>query len=324
MKRATFRATFYVLFSLALGCSSQPAEHSAAALTATAHRQHTCKSPPPEVASVGADGIGRVGETLPIKYHGGAVMTAATNKIYYIWYGNWTGDTATSILDDLARNLGGSPYYAINSTYYSITGGTGAHVPVSTAIAFGGETYDPGSFGTALGSNVSTVVSNAISSGALPTDQNGIYIVLTAAGVTEDSFCLRNRCGYHSTVTVGGSTIRYAFVGHSTDCGNGCISGLPSPNQNVAADARPPSSLTRSARPSRIRMGIAGGSTTRAGRSATNASRSTVRNTRRATAASRTRTSARATTCSRRSGSRASTACAPTRSRPRRSPVRTA
>src|SRR5207247_2580080 len=29
------------------------------------------------------------GHTVPIGYHGGPVMTAAT-KVYYIWYGDWS------------------------------------------------------------------------------------------------------------------------------------------------------------------------------------------------------------------------------------------
>ena len=53
-----------------------------------------------------------------INYHGGPVMLGSTN-VYYIWYGNWSGNSATSILTDLATNIGGSRYFNINTTYYT-------------------------------------------------------------------------------------------------------------------------------------------------------------------------------------------------------------
>ena len=39
-------------------------------------------------------------------YQGGPVMLG-TNHIYYVWYGNWNGTSATSILDDMASHIGG-------------------------------------------------------------------------------------------------------------------------------------------------------------------------------------------------------------------------
>ena len=59
-----------------------------------------------------------------INYHGGPVMLGQTN-VYYIWYGNWSGNTAQAILTDLANNIGGSPYFNINTTYYD---GSNRHV----------------------------------------------------------------------------------------------------------------------------------------------------------------------------------------------------
>src|SRR5206468_2297507 len=53
-----------------------------------------------------------------ISYHGGPIMLGTTN-VYYIWYGDWGGNSATTILADLANHIGGSPYYNINTTYYN-------------------------------------------------------------------------------------------------------------------------------------------------------------------------------------------------------------
>src|SRR5882757_9201451 len=54
-----------------------------------------------------------------IYYHGGPLLNnpAGTN-VYTIWYGNWNGNDATTILADLLSHIGGSPYFNINTTYY--------------------------------------------------------------------------------------------------------------------------------------------------------------------------------------------------------------
>src|SRR6059058_3290115 len=63
------------------------------------------------------------GSTTAMVYHGGPVMNDANGvNVYYIWYGNWTGNTAPSILGDLASNLTGPPYFNINTTYADGTG----------------------------------------------------------------------------------------------------------------------------------------------------------------------------------------------------------
>lgn len=96
-----------------------------------------------------------------IFYHNGPVLTAPTN-IYYIWYGNWSSNSATSILTDLASSIGNSPYYNINGTYYNAS-----KTPVSTTVIYSGAAYDNYSFGTALSdANVQSIVANAINSGS--------------------------------------------------------------------------------------------------------------------------------------------------------------
>jgi hypothetical protein len=120
----------------------------------------------------GRAGTGGHGRGNGITYHGGPVMLGTVN-IYYIWYGNWSGNTATTILTDLANNIGGSQYYNINTTYYY---GNGVHI--SNSIHYAGSTTDNYSQGTALSdAGVQAVVSSAISSGALPKDANGVYFV---------------------------------------------------------------------------------------------------------------------------------------------------
>ena len=47
----------------------------------------------------------QVSPTGAVTFNGGRVMTEAVN-VYYIWYGNWTGDTTTTILPELTASLG--------------------------------------------------------------------------------------------------------------------------------------------------------------------------------------------------------------------------
>src|SRR6266550_2131578 len=79
-----------------------------------------------------------------INYHGGPVMLGTTNA-YYIWYGNWNNNTATGILTDLANNIGGSPYFNINTTYYN-----GSNTRVTNSVQYMSSVNDNYSHGTAL------------------------------------------------------------------------------------------------------------------------------------------------------------------------------
>ncbi|HXU74455.1 MAG TPA: hypothetical protein VN947_34410 [Polyangia bacterium] len=166
-----------------------------------------------------------------IQYHGGPVMLGTVN-IYYIWYGNWSGNNATTILTSFISNLGGSSYEHINSTYYD---GSGNHV--SGNLHYAGSTTDSYSQGTALSdAQIQTVVSSAISSGRLPKDTNGVYFVLTSADVNATSGFCTQYCGWHDDGTIAGSNIKYAFVGNPDRCPSSCAEQTTSPNGNAGAD----------------------------------------------------------------------------------------
>jgi hypothetical protein len=166
-----------------------------------------------------------------ISYHGGPVMLGQVNA-YYIWYGNWTGNSATTILTDLAQNLGGSPYWNINTTYKNA-----ANQAISNSFAYGGSTTDAYSKGTALtDANIQTIVSAAITANKLPKDTNGIYFVLTSADVNATSGFCTQYCGWHTHGTIGGSDIKYSFVGNPDRCPASCAAQTTSPNGNAGAD----------------------------------------------------------------------------------------
>jgi hypothetical protein len=168
-----------------------------------------------------------------VTYHGGPVILGTTN-MYYIWYGNWTGNTAVQILTDFANNIGGSPYYNINTVY-----GDASRNRVSNSVHFGGSANDNYSLGSSLSDrDIQTIVSNAITSGALPKDTNGVYFVLTSADVSETSGFCNSYCAWHTFGIIGGSNIKYSFCGNTERCLDTCASlnKTKSPNDNPGAD----------------------------------------------------------------------------------------
>jgi hypothetical protein len=167
-----------------------------------------------------------------IRYHGGPVILNTTH-VYFIWYGNWGSDTATTILPDLASHIGGSPYFNINTTYFNAS-----NTDVSNSVAYLGSTTDNYSQGTNLSDTaIQTIVSSAISSGRLPKDTNGVYFVLTSADVNETSGFCTQYCGWHTRGTIAGSDIKYSFIGNPARCPSACAAQSVSPNGNLGADA---------------------------------------------------------------------------------------
>jgi len=187
--------------------------------------------PAPPRADPNGNASGKAGpNNNSIYYHGGPLILGGTN-VYYIWYGNWSGNSATTILTDLAHNIGGSPYFNINTTYYD---GSNNHVP--GIVNYSGSTTDNYSHGTALSdAQIQAVVSSAISSG-LPKDTNAVYFVLTSADVTATSGFCTQYCGWHTHGTISGSDIKYSFVGNPDRCPGACEAQTPGPTGNGGPD----------------------------------------------------------------------------------------
>lgn len=179
---------------------------------------------------------GEAGKAKPargngITYHGGPVMLGTTH-IYYIWYGNWGSNSATTILTNLAQHIGGSSYFNINTTYYN-----GSNVHVSNSVQYTSSTTDNYSRGTALNdAAIQAIVSSAITSGRLPLDTNAVYFVLTSADVNETSGFCTQYCGWHTRGTISATDIKYSFVGNPDRCPSACAAQTTGPNGNAGAD----------------------------------------------------------------------------------------
>jgi hypothetical protein len=161
-----------------------------------------------------------------ISYHGGPLLLG-TPSIHYIWYGDWSGNSATTILTSFAQNLGGSSYETVNATYYD-----GSNTHVSGQIADAAAANDAYSHGTSL----SDADIQAIVAAQNPTDTDGIYMVLTSSDVDETSGFCTQYCGWHDHATINGLDIKYAFVGNPDRCPSACEEQTTSPNGNAGAD----------------------------------------------------------------------------------------
>jgi len=183
-----------------------------------------------------------------ILYHNGPLITG-TPDVYVIWYGCWddtcgnSGDTATQfILTDFISNVGGSPYFQINSTYTDTQG----HTP-SGGLLYGGGTIDRYSHGLELtAADIQGIVSDQILAGQLPQDPLAIYLVLASADVSSvaTGFCDATTQPHHGRGMALGSDFVYGFVGNPVRCPTIAApqfvaadgSRLPTPNGNFGAD----------------------------------------------------------------------------------------
>lgn len=171
----------------------------------------------------------------PIAYHGGPVMTQGAN-VYYIWYGNWSSNSAVGILTDFMNSVGGSSWLNIETTYYQTS--SGVKTPIKNLVTLKKSIFDNYSKGKVLtDSAVSAIVKNAITSGKLPLDPNGVYFVLTSSDVSETSGFCTQYCGWHDYMFVNAKKIPYSFIGNAARCLNACAPQTTSPNGNAGADA---------------------------------------------------------------------------------------
>ncbi len=189
------------------------------------------------------DGIGAV------TYHQGGTVILKP-RVYVIWYGDWDkkscsaedhGNSTASILMNLTKHIGDSEWNAINTSYFQMVNGKKQFV--SSGIEYAGCVVDSGSLGLSLNGPsdaiVADVVDAQLQSGALSTDANGVYLVLTATNVQVTGF-QTVFCGYHDYYVLPTMEIKYAFIGDPSLNMNpgGCVSQpTVSPNKNPAADA---------------------------------------------------------------------------------------
>lgn len=85
------------------------------------------------------------------------------------------------------------------------------------------------------------LLANTINQGKLAKKSDAIYVVLTSKDVNQVSspssaFC-SDYCGWHTSASVGGANIKYAWVGDASQkCPNTCMGQSVTPNGHPGAD----------------------------------------------------------------------------------------
>ena len=193
-------------------------------------------------AKAGHGGGGGTG----IFYHGGPIIY--TPKIAAIYWGSsaiynggptpgttGAGSQDGSLVGFFMRNLGGSPYWNINTTYTD--GGSGS---VANSLSYtqywASNTNVPASGSTVSDAAVQAQIVAGFTSGKLSYDASTVYAVFSGAGVNLGGGFGSQYCAYHGHFSSSYGDVKYAVMPHDIDFPSGCTMGS-SPNGDAAADA---------------------------------------------------------------------------------------
>lgn len=194
-----------------------------------------------------------------IRYHGGPVLGAGTNVVAVYWSANTiysggprpgsssartSGDG--SLVGLFLRNLGGSPYFNINTTYYDATG-----APIANAVNYTGYWANNQSPLVPSGTQIVTdqqmldMLSYGFQHGYLQYDPHTLYVIFTEGKVNLGGGFGTSYCAYHwfGTVTTDNrgtqQTALYAAMPDDYAFPSACsmFASTPSPNGDPHADA---------------------------------------------------------------------------------------
>jgi len=187
-----------------------------------------------------------------IFYHGGPVLQSGTKVAAVYWasspiyaggpaagsFGAASGDG--SLVGFFMRNLGGTPYYNINSTY---TDGSGRKIVNSVTYTqyYANNTSVPANGASVSDAQMVAMLQAAFDAGKLTYDASTLYNIFTAGTVNLGGGFGSNYCAYHThgTVTIGGvaKTVLYSAMPYDYAHANVCSNQTASPNGDPAADA---------------------------------------------------------------------------------------
>ncbi|GJP54905.1 hypothetical protein CLOM_g13919 [Closterium sp. NIES-68] len=193
---------------------------------------------PTAVAAGASDATDQV---LPIKYHGGKLMTRPIT-VYLIFYGSWR-KSQMQIVKNFVRSLSNTSatpnegdlvrvadWWRIN-TWYTQKG----KKRVTSQVHLGGAVRDRYSQGKVVSNDMQgvwNIVAAQLANRTFPRSSRAQYLVLSSSDVRFGSsrpnsgFC-RTYCGWHSYVEVSRKLLKYAFVGNAEEqCPSGCRRGF--------------------------------------------------------------------------------------------------
>ena len=187
-------------------------------------------------------GGGKRNQGTGINYHGGPVLHQ-TNVVAVYWSkstiynggptpgSSGSGAQDGSLVGYFLSNLGGSPYFNINTTYYD---GAGA---VQNSVTYTGYV----ALDESPSSNVSdgalrSRIASALSGGQLSYDANTLYAVFTGSGVNLGGGFGTQYCAYHGYFSWNGHVVKYAAMPYVAQYPSACTAQTTTPNGDFAAD----------------------------------------------------------------------------------------
>jgi hypothetical protein len=194
-------------------------------------------------------GGGVVAQSGPILYHGGPILvTTKVGSIYWATSTIYNGGPAAgtkgagtadhSLIGHFLRNIGGSPHYNINTTYYDRVGaGHRVQNSVTYTQFWADNTGVPSSSGsTVSNSTIRSEIIKGFTQGKITFDPATIFVVFTKGNTNLGGGFGSQYCAYHGTFSWNGKTILYAALPFDHQYVNGCTSRTKSPNNDQAAD----------------------------------------------------------------------------------------
>ena len=182
-------------------------------------------------------------------YHGGPIVP--TMKVAAVYWGTapiyiggpavgttGPGTADNSLIGHFLRNLGGSPYYNINTTYTDNVGGghTVANTLTYTQYWANNTSVPPKTTARVTNATIRTMLTNGFNSGKLTYDPNTIYAVFTAGKTNLGGGFGTQYCAYHGKFLINGNVVIYAAMPFDNAYPTGCSTAQISPNGDPAAD----------------------------------------------------------------------------------------
>ncbi len=193
----------------------------------------------------------RPGSGTGISFHGGTTLSSINIQAIY-WAAapiykngpaagtNGAASNDGSLVGYFLSNVGGSPYYNINTTY---TNASGAKLLNSVNyVSYWANNTNVPSNGQNVGTTaIMAMLQSGFDGNKLTYDANTLYTVFTAGTVNLGGGAGTQYCAYHTNgnVIIGGVSKRiyYAVMPYNAGWPSGCMAGLASPNADAPADA---------------------------------------------------------------------------------------
>jgi hypothetical protein len=184
-----------------------------------------------------------------IDYHGGPVVPAEKAVAIYwsastIYNGGPTpGTSGSGTLDGslvgyFLGNLGGSPYYNINTTYTDTVGGGHTVGNNLSYTSFWADTTNaPSGTQNVPDASIQGEIVSGFTSGKIVYDPSTVYAVFSAGSVNLGGGAFTQYCAYHGEFSWNGNTVLYAVMPYDYAKPSACSALSGSPNGDFGADA---------------------------------------------------------------------------------------